>query len=313
MKRGFRTLILIVFIALLAALLPAIVFAQDASQGEEGLLFRVNGPVTIASQEVVDNVIVFGDNVTVDGTITGSLVVINGDATITGQVHEDVTVVRGTLDLASTAVVENVSVIRGEFARDAGATVTGSITEGDFQVSPWDWGVFWAFMWAGGTLVVLTAGVIFAGIGGRQLKQAGDAIQRAPGAMALGVVAAWIAAPILMFMAFFTVIGAPLSISYFLFVLPVFWFLGYLVAGVQLGRTMLRSRYDEAHPYLPALLGLIILQVIGIFPVFGGLIVFIAGVAGSGALLVLGWRAWRGPGAVTTAAEAQFTTPNPAS
>lgn len=313
MKRGFRALFLIVIIALLAALIPAAVMAQDAREGEEGLLLRINGPVAIGSQEIVDNVIVFGDNVTVDGTITGSLVVINGDATITGQVHEDVTVVRGTLDLASTAVVENVSVIRGEFARDAGATVTGSITEGDFQVSPWDWGVFWAFMWAGGTLVVLTAGVVFAGIGGRQLKQSGDTLLRFPGAALLGIAGVWILLPILMFMAFFTVIGAPLSIAYFLFALPVFWFLGYLVAGVQLGRTILRSRYDEAHPYLPALLGLIILQIIGIFPVFGGLIVFIAGVAGSGALLVLGWRAWRGPGAELTMPQAQVTTPNPAS
>lgn len=313
MERRIRALFLIAIIALLAALIPAAVMAQDTSDGEEGLLLRVNGPVTIGSEEVIDNVIVFDDDVTVEGTITGSLLVINGDAVITGDVQQDTTVIRGTLDLASTANVENVSVIRGEFVRDAGATVGGSITEGDFQVSPWDWGVFWAFMWAGGTLVVLTAGVIFAGIGGRQLKQSGDTLVRSPGAALLGIAGVWMLLPILMFMVFFTVVGAPLSITYFLFALPVFWFLGYLVAGVQLGRTILRSRYDEAHPYLPALLGLIILQLIGIIPVFGGLIAFVAGVAGSGALLVLGWQAWRGPDATVTAPEAQITTPKPAS
>ncbi len=313
MNRGFRALILIAMIALLAAMIPAAVFAQDTTGGEEGLLFRVNGPVTIGSQETVDNVIVINDNVTVAGTITGTLVVINGDATITGQVLEDVTVVRGTLDLASSATVDNVSVIRGEFARADGATVTGSITEGDYQVNFWDWGIFWAFLWVGSTLVVLTAGVIFAGIGGRQLKQAGDAIRRTPGPALLGVVAGWFLLPILMFMAFFTIIGAPLSIAYFLFVMPIVWFLGYLVAGAQLGRMLLRSRYDEAHPYLPAMLGLIILQLVGIVPVIGGLIAFLAGVAGSGALLVLAWRAWKGPDAELAMPQAQVTTPNPAS
>lgn len=311
MKRGFRTLILIVMVALFAVLLPAVVFAQDTTQGEEGLLFRVNGPVTIASEETIDNVIVIGDNVHVAGTITGTLVVIDGDATITGQVQEDVTVVLGTLDLASTATVANVSVIRGEFVREAGATVTGSITEGNFQISPWEWGVFWAFLWAGSTLFVLTAGLIFAGVGGRQLKQAGDALRRAPGPAVLGVVAAWFLLPMLMFMAFFTLIGAPLSVAYFLFILPVVWFIGYLVAGTQLGRMLLRSRYDEAHPYLPAMLGLIILQVAGLVPVVGGLIAFLAGVAGSGALLVLAWRAWRGPGGELAMPQAQVVTPEP--
>jgi hypothetical protein len=311
MNRRFRTLLLVVMVALLAALIPVVVLAQDTSQGEEGLLFRVNGPVTIGSQETIDNVIVINDNVTVAGTITGTLVVINGDAIITGQVLEEVTVFRGTLDLASSATVDNVSVIRGDFVRADGATVTGSITEGDFQISPWDWGIFWAFLWVGGTLVVLTAGVIFAGIGGRQLKRAGDTLRQAPGPMVLGVVAAWFLLPILMFMALFTVIGVPLSIAYFLFVLPIVWFAGYLVAGTQLGRMILRSRYDEAHPYLPAMLGLLILQLVGIVPVFGGLIAFLAGVAGSGALLVLAWRAWKGPGTELTMPQAEIVTPTP--
>lgn len=296
MRRELRVVILLLTVIALFLLLPVAAMAQEVGSDEEGLLLRVNGPVTIAENEVIDNVVVISDNVTVDGTITGSLVVLNGDATINGVVNDDVTVVRGTLDLTSTANVNNVSVIRGDLVQDPAATVAGNITEGDFQVTPWDWGIFWGFIWLGSTLVVLVAGLVFAAIGGRQLRASGDTITRNIGPSLLGVVAIWILLPILMFFVFFTLVGIPLSIGYFLFVLPVVWFLGYLVAGTQLGRLILRRRYDDPHPYLAALLGLIILQVIGILPIFGGFVAFLAGLIGSGALIVLAWRAWRGPG-----------------
>lgn len=256
---------------------------------------------------------VIGDNAMIDGTVTGSLFVLNGDATVTGQVEQDIVVVRGTLDLASTATVGDVSVIRGNLVRDTGATVNGSITEGDFQVNFWDWGIFWALLWLGATLVTLVAGLVFAAIGGRQLKAAGDAAIREIGPTLLGAAAAWIILPILMVMLLITLVGIPLSLGYLLFVLPVIWFLGYLVAGTQLGRLILRSRYDEPHPYLSALLGLIILQIVGILPVFGGPITTLAGIVGSGALIVLAWRAWRGSGTEQNALQAQVTTPQPAS
>lgn len=215
--------------------------------------------------------------------------------------------------LESNSRVNDVAVARGELERDQGATVTGSINEGDFQVSPWDWGVFWAFIWIGSTLVVLVSGLIFAGVGGRQVKAAGSHMVNDLGPTLLGILTAWIVLPALMFLVFFTLVGIPLSISYFLFALPILWFLGYLVAGTQLGRLIVSSRANDAHPYLPALLGLIILQVIGIIPFLGGLIAFIAGLVGSGALLVLAWQAWRGRGAEPEPAQVQTTSPTPTS
>lgn len=311
MNRKRLTLLLVIATAFLVALIPAAVLAQDAD--EEGLLLRVNGPVAVGENETIDNVIVIGGDATVDGTVTGSLLVINGDATVTGSVGEDVTVIRGTLNLESNAQVENVSVFRGNLQRDAGATVGGSVTEGDFQVSPWDWGIFWAFIWMGSTLVVLVSGLIFAGIGGRQLNAAGDSATREIGATLLGIVVLWFLLPIAMAMIFFTIVGIPLSVGYFLFVLPIVWFLGYLVSGTLLGRSILRGQREERHPYLAALLGLFILQIIGIIPVFGGLVAFLAGVFGSGALIVLAWHAWRGERPEPEPAEAPGGVRAPAS
>jgi hypothetical protein len=197
------------------------------------------------------------------------------------------------MNLEPGAQVENVTVFRGELVRDPGAVVGGTINTGDFQFNPWAWGVFSFLMWAGMTLVILISGIIFAGIGGRQLKAAGDAAIEQPGPSFLGVIAAWIVLPVMMFMVVFTLIGIPLGVGYFLFVLPVLWFLGYLVAGTQIGRMILRGRGDEQHPYLAAILGLVILQLLAAFPIPTGIISFLAGIYGSGALIAIAWKAWR--------------------
>lgn len=294
MNRKARTLVLLAIIMLLSLLAPAAALAQGVGTDEDGLLLRINGPVTVAQGETVENVIVIGDNATVDGTITGSLLVLNGDATVNGEVGQDVAVVGGALNLTSSAQVENVSIIRGDLAQDPAATVTGSVTESEFQVSPWDWGIAWALFWLGTTIVFLVAGLVFAGIGGRQLSASGSSIVDQLGPTLLGVIVLWILIPIVMIAALLTVIGIPLGIGYFLFVLPVLWFLGYLVAGTLLGRLIVRSQRDADHPYLAALVGILLLQILSIIPVFGWMISFIAALLGSGGLVVIAWHAWRG-------------------
>ena len=292
MTRVYR--ILLLTLGMLLALVPAAAFAADGDD-EGDLILRINGPITVAAGDTYDNVVVISDNATVDGTITGSLFVIDGDAVVTGQVADDITVIRGTLTLESTARVNNVSVIRGELVRDAGATVTGEVTRASFSFDWWTFGILSVLVWIGVTLAVVLGGLIFAAVASRQLKAAGDYIQTDIGPALLAVLLAWIAVPMVMIAAIVTIVGAPIGLGYFVFVLPALWFLGYIVAGSMLGRTILHRTVESDRPYLATLLGLLLLQVVGLVPWFGGLVSFVAGVLGSGALLLLAWRAWRGP------------------
>jgi cytoskeletal protein CcmA (bactofilin family) len=310
MNRTLRFLLLAT--SLLLALVPVAAFAADGS-GDGDLLLRINGPITIGPDQTYDNVVVISDNATIEGTLTGSLFVIGGDAIITGRVDTDVTVVSGTLTLASTAQVSNVSVIRGTLQRDAGATVTGDITRSNIAIDWWALGIVSAFIWAGVTLAVLLAGAIFAGIAGRSLKTAGDMISRETGPAILAALLIWIALPVAMVMAFFTLVGIPIGLGYFLFVLPVLWFLGYLVTGTLIGRVIVHRTVESERPYLASVIGLLILQVAGLVPWLGGVLGFLAGVIGSGALVLLAWRAWRGPHAAQPASPVITTgTPAPA-
>ena len=74
-------------------------------------------------------------------------------------------------------------------------------------------------------------------------------------------------------------------------------------AGIFLGEELLGTRKEPAaaRPYRGALLGIVLLQVIGLVPFVGGLATAVASILGLGAILLLGWRTVRGTGAGQTA------------
>jgi hypothetical protein len=310
MSRKLRYLLL--FAGVLMALVPVAVFAQDTTNDGGDLLLRINGPVVVGPDETLQNVIVISDNATVNGTIGSSLIVINGDAVVSGRVEGDVTVVRGTLTLQSTAQVKNLSVFDGKLVREQGSNVTGEITNSSGFGLNWVSGVLSSIVWAGMTLVVLLAGLALAGVAGRQVRETGTLVVTAVGPTLLAVVVTWIFMPILMVVSIATLIGIPLGIGYFVFVLPVLWFFGYLVMGIELGRVILRQHANDARPYLAALLGLGILQAVTWVPWIGWMFAALAGVIGSGALVLRVWRAWRGPIAAAPSTTAPITQTSPA-
>ena len=73
MNRRFRILFLTV--GILVALVPAAVLAADGDNDND-LLLRINGPVTVGPDETYDNVVVISDNVVIEGTVTGTLVIV---------------------------------------------------------------------------------------------------------------------------------------------------------------------------------------------------------------------------------------------
>jgi hypothetical protein len=172
------------------------------------------------------------------------------------------------------------------------------------------WGslIFSFLFWLSFTIVILVAGILFAVFGARQLVGAAAMLTGRPGPSVVTALVVWVGLPILAVLAFFTVIGIPLGIVTLVFLMPVLWFLGYLVAGTRLGLAIVRTPdpiVARGRLVLAAVAGLLIFQVVGLVPFIGGLIVFLAGWVGSGALIYLGYRGWtdrRPAGAVPPAA-----------
>jgi hypothetical protein len=66
-----------------------------------------------------------------------------------------------------------------------------------------------------------------------------------------------------------------------------------VTTGTRLGFFIADLRHttpDLAHPYLEAVLGVVIFQLIALIPIVGGIVVALAGLFGAGAIVVHAWR-----------------------
>jgi hypothetical protein len=203
-----------------------------------------------------------------------------------------VIIFNGSVRLTEGARVEqDVLLYNANAVQDQGATVVGGIHNqwGGFRISP----AFLFGLWLSITVAVLAAGLAFAAFGGRQLNAATVALTTHVGPTVLTALVIAVLFPVLAFLLMFTIIGMPLGMGLLMFVLPVLWFVGYLVFGAGIGTALFRTfgRTILVHPYLPVITGLLILQLIALVPFVGGVIAFFAGLIGAGAL---GYQAWLG-------------------
>jgi hypothetical protein len=289
--------VLVLLIALLIALIPSSTLAQQADGGGDDLLLRINGEARVERTESVGTLIVIDDDAYVAGTVRDAVVVINGDATVTGTVEGDITVISGALDLRSTATVKDVNLIGSDLTRASGAVVSGSVTErGDFFfVLP---GLaFGILFWIGMTIAVIVAGLLFAAVAGRQLRGFSGLISEHTGGTLLASAILWIGVPVVAAVAMVTLIGIPLGIGLLVFMLPVLWFLGYIVFGTWIGSFLVTrgGQPREGRPYAEAALGLLVVQVAALIPVLGAITLVLGGIWGAGAIAFSAWHTWRGP------------------
>ncbi|MGE0056953.1 MAG: hypothetical protein AB7P33_00760 [Dehalococcoidia bacterium] len=282
-----------VIIGLSLAAVPGWALAAPGDDDDGDLLMRIGGDVVINSDESIGAVIVIDGNATIDGTVRESVLVIDGDVRVTGTIEGDLTVISGSADLASGSSVDNVTLIRSDYTRAEGATVTGDVNKREnFRVAQGVVALFSFLFWVAMSVAVIASGLIFAAVGGRQLiataqTMTGDAVNTI-----LGIVFVWVALPIVAGIAIATLIGLPLGFGVLLFLLPALWFLGLIVAGTRLGMAIVKASGREAgpHPYLAAFIGLVILQVLILLPFLGAVVVFFAGIWGAGALAVTAFR-----------------------
>jgi hypothetical protein len=277
----------LIAIAFAMAALPASVSAQSPDEEDEGFVMRVDGDVVIGADERVNTVVVINGDLTLEGTVTDFVLVIEGNALVSGNVGGDLTVISGDIELTSTAVVDNVNSVRGDFVRAQGATVTGDVHERDNFRFFWGIaGIFSILFWVGMTVTMIVAALVFAHFGARQLTNAATTMTGDIVNAIIGAVFLWVGGPLLAFLAFITVIGIPVGIGILVFLLPALGFLGYLVAGTRLGTFLLGfgGREQTGRPYLAAALGMLLLQLLVLVPVFGALAALLAGAWGAGAL-----------------------------
>ena len=291
------TLLTLFMASSLTPLTPTLHAQQDAQQAEKGgVLVRVDGDVEVPDGERYEVVVVVRGDARISGEVT-TVVVVRGSAVLFGADVENLVVVSGDALLTNgTRVTGDVGLVDAELQQDEGSTVLGEINEGpQHQVFRGLW-VFGLFIAIGYVIAMLAAGLIAAAIAPHGLRVAGQALSSDPLVAIIWTLGVWVALPLAAIFAIPTVIGIPVGVGTFLFVLPALAFLGYLITGVRLGDWIMekvKHSVEQPRPYLAALAGIGTLLVLGLIPFLGGFVAPIAGALGSGALLLTLWRGVR--------------------
>lgn len=294
-SRGACTGIALVAAALALLLAPGRALAQEQM---EDVAVRVNGAVNLAAGESVDILVAVNSPAQVAGTVRDTLVIVNETATVSGEVGRDVFVWDGTLRLETSARIGgDVVLINGALSQADGAAIGGTVTERSgasiaAEMSRFTTAISFA-AWLGMSLLLLAVALGWAAIGGRQLSSIAGLLGAQPLLSAGTAAVFWILLPLIAFVALVTVIGIPIGIALLVVVAPLLWGLGYVVAGTRLGffiDDLRRATPDLAHPYQEAVLGVVILQVVALLPAVGGIVAILAGLFGTGAIVVHCWR-----------------------
>lgn len=293
--------LLTILLAIAVALVPGMLVAQEFNLIGGGLLVRVDGDVTIAADEEVETLVVVDGDARIEGRVD-TVVVVDGTAVLRGAEVNDLVVVSGDAVLeAGTRIHGDVHLADSSLDRASDVVVSGKIRD-DIDVSfpLLSFALFSLIMYLGFSIFVVLAGLLAAGVAARQVRAAGAAITDDTGWTILGAIIAFVAVPIAAVFVFFTVVGIPTALGVLIFALPALWFMGYLVTGVLIGGTALNitsGDETEGKPLLQAVVGLVALQIVGLIPVLGVVVVTFSGLLGGGAVALVGWRALRGSAA----------------
>jgi hypothetical protein len=289
-----RTVIVMATLAFLLGLGAPAVLAAEPVAGAQQLLVSVNRSVDIPAGEHVDTLVVVGADARISGDVT-SIVVIRGTATLANATARSLVVMNGSADLqAGTTVSGDVRTLDATVTQAPGSTVGGTVRTLDADLAALGILLIPAFflLMLGFGLAVVAAALLVAAFAARQVRSVESLIVRQPGHVLVAGIAGSVGLPLLAVLLIVSVLGAPIGLAMLFVLLPAVAFLAWIVAAIWVGDWILgrtRGHVEPGHPYLAAVVGVIVLAFAGILP----FVTAIATLFGFGALLLAAWRTLR--------------------
>jgi len=191
----------------------------------------------------------------------------------------------------SSVVLGDIMTLDASVSVDPATTVGGQVRDlaPDIAGLGFVLGPALVLLYVGFALAAIAAALLLAGLAARQVRSAERLIRQEP-LLTAGVGLLGLFVPIvLLVLLTATVIGAPLAFGIAFGLWPLAAFLGYLVAGIAIGDWVvgrLSPGVTRERPYLAAVVGMVVLDVVGILP----LVSAAATLFGYGAVLLLAWR-----------------------
>lgn len=270
----------------------------------EPVLVVSGADVTLAADESVNLFIVYNGTARIEGHAT-SILVVNGTANLVGGRADHVVAFQSQVTIDPASIVSgDIRTFESGVTGATASTVTGGVRDFGLDVFlGWRTLGALALLYIAFAVSALVAGVLVAGLAGRQVRAAGALFTKEPAMVIVAAFLGLIALVAIGTIAIVSLVGIPFAIGLLGIVLPGLFVIGYIVTGIWLGELILAQSSPVARerPYLAAIVGLTIVGLVGWVPPIGGLISFV----GFGAVMLLSWRVLRGaPGATPYAASA---------
>ena len=278
-------------------LLAPVVLAANPLPHNGRVLLAAGGDITLPAGEHADAVIVINGTATILGEVN-TIVAIDGAANLQGARTESIVAVRSPIELGADTVVQgDVMTLDSLVHRNGNANVTGDVK--DLAASLIGIGVILApallLLWIGVGLAGIAAGLLLAGLAPRAVRDTEALMRKEPGQVLVTGIVGLVAIPLVAIALIVTVVGAPLGIGILLLGWPLLAFVGYLMAGIMIGHWVLRQtdrEPDGERPYRAAAVGVLVLEVLAFVPVLA-IVVAIASLFGFGAVVLLSFRTLR--------------------
>ncbi len=294
-------------------LVPAVVAADPTptTPSTGRVLISTGGAFTMPAGDQADFVLVTQGSATINGTVK-TLAVIDSTAVLTGAKVERIFAIRSPITLGDgTVVTGDIRTLDSPVTQGTGSQVQGSVS--DFGLDLAGIGLILApailLLWLGFILATIVAGLVLAALGAKQVRTAESLITHEPGHTLVWGLGGVVLPLFVIVLLLVSVVGAPIGLALLFGVWPVTAFLGYLVAGIWIGDWILHRTSPNVvreRPYLAAVVGILVLQVLTIVP----FVTAIASLFGFGAVLLLAWRTFH-QGHVGEAAVSHPATPAP--
>mgnify|MGYP001826488091 FL=1 len=302
MQRTLARALLLAVSLLLLAVFPVAAQGDDdgwlLSSDSDSVIIAAQQDITISPTDTTDGLVLFEGSAVVEGTVE-SIVAVDADVTISGAGAnvERVFTVGGSLDLADGATIGDAFYTGTDVSDDGTVTVTGELGDVQDELA----GALAAIVAVLIVIIIFVViGLVIASLAMTRLVIAFGTDQTRRAAATIGqdvfkvilVGLLMLVLPSALFwLLAITVVGIPLAL-----LLLVFWgmvaFLGQVVVATWIGERILPRGRSAARPYGSAFLGMLILLLLS----WTGVVPLLAGIFGTGAVTLAGWRMLRSGG-----------------
>ena len=262
---------------LILALITASIFTAGFALAAGENVVKISSDIEVGKDKVADEVVAIGGNVTVAGKVLNNVVAIGGTVTLK----------------EGSSVGGEVVVVGGDLVKSPDANVGGKITQ--VQMPSFIPSVTsllkggWMALWATLSILVLLGflglAVLLAALIPEHMGAVVKALDQSFAVMLLwGILWAILIVPIAVLLAISIVGIVLIPLEVLLVVLALI--IGYISAAIFIGKNILAKYKKTAIPFVDAIIGILVLFLVGFIPIVGPVVKVLFLTAGFGAVLI---------------------------